>query len=73
MERGQHHTIDVTGLPPEAVGAVESLVGILRRGIAPRRATAPSIFSLFGKAKHLRTAEDIARQLRQEKDAWGEA
>lgn len=31
-----------------------------------------SIFDLFGKAPRLRTEEDIAAQLREEHDAWGE-
>ena len=31
-----------------------------------------SIFDLFGKAPLLRTGEDIASQLREERGAWGE-
>jgi hypothetical protein len=31
-----------------------------------------SVFDLFGKAPRLRTAEDIAAQVREERDAWGE-
>jgi hypothetical protein len=31
-----------------------------------------SIFDLFGKAPHLRTAADIAAQIQQERDEWGE-
>ena len=33
---------------------------------------AGSIFDLFGKASRLRSAEDIAAQVREERDAWGE-
>src|SRR5260370_1084472 len=34
--------------------------------------TLPSVFDLFGKARMLRTGEEIARQLQEERDAWGE-
>lgn len=63
------HTIDVTGLPPEAVRAVEALVRVIREQAA---ATPPpgSIFDLFGKATTLRSGEDIAAQVREERDAW---
>jgi hypothetical protein len=66
------HTIDVNGLSPEAVRAVESLVRLLKEkepGEGPR---APSVFDLFGKAPVLRTGEDIAKQVQDERDAWGE-
>ncbi|MDE3016886.1 MAG: hypothetical protein KGI29_08235 [Pseudomonadota bacterium] len=71
-DTGVPHTIDVTGLPPEAAWAVESLVGLLRRNASMPSASVPSMFTLFGKAAALRTADDITRQLRQERDAWGE-
>ena len=31
-----------------------------------------SIFDLFGKAPHLRSAEDIDAQIREERESWGE-
>jgi hypothetical protein len=31
-----------------------------------------SIFDLFGKACQLRSGEDIAAQIREERDSWGE-
>jgi hypothetical protein len=64
--------IDVTGLSPEAVRAVESVVGLLREKAANRNGGQPTIFDLFGKAPKLRTAADIARQVREEHDSWGE-
>ena len=66
-------TIDVTGLPPDVVRAVESLVDTLRENPVVRDIPAPSVFDLFGKAPVLRTGEDIAEQLRDERDAWGES
>ena len=66
-------TIDVTGLPPEAVRAVESLVGILRAKSTETAAPAPSVFDLFGKAPRLRTGEEIAQQLHDERTAWGDS
>jgi hypothetical protein len=30
------------------------------------------MFDLFGKAPRLRTKEDIAAQIQQERDEWGE-
>ena len=65
-------TIDVTGLSLEAIRTVESLVGILRESQRKSTVAAPSIFDLFGKARVLRTSEDIAEQLREERDSWGE-
>jgi hypothetical protein len=32
----------------------------------------PSFFDLAGKAPTLRTAEDIDRQMREERDSWGD-
>jgi hypothetical protein len=65
-------TIDVTGLSPEAVRVVESVVGLLREKGTSQNGAQPSIFDLLGKAPTLRTAEDIARQVREERDAWGD-
>jgi hypothetical protein len=62
-------TIDVTGLPESVVQDIRQLVKTLREQIAPIPAT-QSIFHLFGKAAVLRTGEDIAAQVRQERDAW---
>ena len=65
-------TIDVTGLSSEAVRAVESLVDLLRERPNRPAPNGDTIFDLFGKAEVLRTGEDIADQLREERDAWGE-
>ena len=65
--------VDVTGLSPQAVETIESLVGLLRDNAAPQNgARQLSMFDLFGKAPTLRTGEDIARQVQEEHDAWGE-
>lgn len=53
---------------PVAEGAAELIV--FPHTQPPRPISATSIFDLFGKAKRLRTAEDIAAQLRVERDAW---
>lgn len=63
-------TIDVTGLPPDAVRAVESLVRIIRERTTGPTAAPCSIFDLFGKAPKLRSAGDIARQVEEEREAW---
>jgi hypothetical protein len=65
-------TIDVTGLSGEAIRTVESLVNLLRDRAAKPAAGSGSIFDLFGKAAVLRTGADIAEQLREERDSWGE-
>jgi hypothetical protein len=65
-------TIDVTGLSREAIRTVESLVGMLRESKQKPVGPVHSIFDLFGKARHLRTGEDIARQIQEERDSWGE-
>ena len=64
--------IDVTGLPPDAVRAVESLVRIIREKTAAPPSAAPSIFDAIGKAPVQRTGEDIARQIEEERASWGE-
>jgi len=53
---------------PEVEGAAELIVFPAPAALAP----AASIFDLFGKAPRLRTAEDVAEQLREEREAWGE-
>jgi hypothetical protein len=65
-------TIDVTGLSREAVRTVESLVEILRESQRKAAKGSPSIFDLFGKAEVLRSGDDIAEQIRDERDSWGE-
>ena len=65
-------TIDVTGLPPDAIRAVESLVRIIREKSTAPPAAAPSIFDAIGKAPVQRTGEDIARQIEEERASWGE-
>jgi hypothetical protein len=64
--------IDVTGLPAPVIQDLERLVKTLREQSQGRHQSAPSIFDLFGKAPVLRSGEDIAAQLREERDAWGE-
>jgi hypothetical protein len=66
------HSIDVTGLAPEVVLSLESLVAVLREKTATPAIPADSVFDLFGKAPTLRSAEDIAKQCQEERDAWGE-
>jgi hypothetical protein len=48
------------------------LVEIIRDKSPKPTAPTCSIFDLFGKAPKLRTGEDIARQVEEEHDAWGE-
>lgn len=60
-------TIDVTGLTPEAVRTIETLlVGLLRQQAPPAQPQPRSVFDLFGKAPVLRTGADIARQMEEE-------
>ena len=53
---------------PDTEGTAELVISP-----SPRPATATSVFDLFGKAPRLRSAEDIAAQLREEREAWGES
>jgi hypothetical protein len=71
--RAMPQMIDVTGLSPEAVRTVEALVGMLREKARGTASVAPSAFDLFGKAPRLRTGDDIAKQLQDERNAWGES
>jgi len=66
-------TIDVTGLPPDAIRAVESLVRIIRERTTAPKAAPVSVFDLFGKAPVLRSGEDIAKQIEEERAAWGDS
>ncbi|MBI2803885.1 MAG: hypothetical protein HYX68_02760 [Planctomycetes bacterium] len=60
------HTFIPEGPLPDAEGQAE-----LR--IRPRPSLSPvSVFSLFGKAKRLRTANEIAAQINEDRNDWGE-
>jgi hypothetical protein len=52
---------------PEAEGPAELIVHV-----QPPSAGRPSIYDAFGKAKQLRTAEDLDAQLDEERAAWGD-
>ena len=51
---------------PDAEGSAELIIV----PVTPKADT--SIFDLFGSASKLRSAEEIADQLREEHDSWGE-
>jgi hypothetical protein len=53
---------------PEANGPAELVVHV---GVPQENR--PSIYEVFGKAEHLRTAEDLDIQLAEERAAWGDA
>lgn len=63
--------IDVTGLSPEAVQTVETLVSLLRARRFESTGATTSIFDLFGMAEVVRSGEDIEARVREERDAWG--
>jgi hypothetical protein len=71
-ERIMTQMIDATGLSGEAIRAVESLVDLLPDRQAQPGAGSTSISDLFGKAEVLRRGDDIAEQIREERDSWGE-
>ncbi|MGL6096124.1 MAG: hypothetical protein ACRC7O_10055 [Fimbriiglobus sp.] len=54
---------------PDAEGTAELVVTPTSPDVPP---AGGSIFDFFGKAPVLRTAEDIAEQVREERDSWGE-
>ena len=61
-------------VPDEPMPLVEGPAELI---VFPRQKTKTSaqllsIFDLFGKAPHLRSAEDIEAQVREEREAWGE-
>ena len=60
-------TIDVTGPAPEAVRAVELIIGLMREKAVAAGAPAPSIFDVFGRARHRRTGEEIAQQIQDDR------
>jgi hypothetical protein len=55
---------------PVAEGAAELIVFPATQPAAPL--SGGSIFDLFGKAAHLRTAQDIEAQIREERAGWGD-
>jgi hypothetical protein len=52
---------------PEAEGPAELIVHT-----QPPATARPSIYDAFGKARRLRTAEDLDAQLEEERAAWGD-
>jgi hypothetical protein len=70
LENQQTRSIDLTGLPDEAIQAVESIVALLRPKESNRLVSSHSVFNLFGKAPILRSGEAIHEQVRGERDAW---
>lgn len=66
--RGRY--VDRTFIPDEPLPDAEGTAELIVTPSAPSRG---SMFDHFGKAPQLRTAEDIAAQLREERDSWGEA
>ena len=67
--RGRYvdHTFIPEGELPDAEGAAELLITPQTPAPPPR-----SVFDLFGKAACLRTAADIAAQIQEERNEWGE-
>ena len=67
--RGQYvdHTFIPEGQLPDVEGAAELI-------ITPQSASslATSVFDLFGKARRLRSADEIAVQIQEERNDWGE-
>ena len=58
-------------IPSEPLPLAEGTAELI---IVPDRISTPSsIFDLFGKAPILRSGEDIARQIQEEREAWGES
>jgi hypothetical protein len=64
-------TIDVTGLSPESVRIIESLVQTLR-GAKKEAHGAESAFDLFGKADRAKTTVEILEQVRLDRKEWPE-
>ncbi len=61
-------------LPDEPLPAVEGTAELIVFPSANSTPPAPSrsVFDLFGTAPRLRTGEEIAGQVQEERDAWGE-
>jgi hypothetical protein len=57
---------ELQGVAPQEVLVV---LGDLR---PPKGQPKPSIFDVIGKAPVKRTAEDIDRQIREERESWGD-
>ncbi len=55
---------------PDVEGLAELIV-YPKNGLG-KEAAGISIFDLFGKAEHPRSAEDIDAQLRRQREEWGE-
>ena len=55
---------------PDVEGLAELIV--YPKDLPQKEKTGTSIFDLFGKADHLRSAEDIDAQIREEREAWGD-
>jgi hypothetical protein len=66
--RGRYadHTFIPEGQLPDAEGPAELIISPSHPKVAI------SIFDLFGKATNFRTAEQIAIQIREERNEWGE-
>ncbi len=60
----------VSDEPVPNLEAPADLIVYAEPELRPREGTGRSIFDLFGKAKHLRSAEDIDSQVRDER-SWG--
>ncbi len=54
---------------PDVEGSAELIV--YPKDTPRKEKTDASIFDLFGKAEHPRSAEDIDAQIREEREAWG--
>lgn len=61
--------VDHTFIPDEQLPDVEGTAELVITQSAPKQT---SIFELFGKAARLRSAEDIAAQVQDERNEWGE-
>ncbi len=60
---------DYTFLPEGQLPDVEGVAELVITQSAPAQV---SMFDLFGKAARLRSAEDIAAQVQEERNEWGE-
>ena len=66
--RGRY--VDHVFIPDEQLPDIEGVAELI---ITPKSPAAPqSVFNLFGKAAHLRTAEEIAAQIQEDRDEWDE-
>jgi hypothetical protein len=67
--RGRYvdHTFIPEGQLPDAEGTAELVITPQTPSVPPT-----SVFDLFGKAARLRSAEEIAAQIQEERNEWGE-